>query len=177
MLDSNITYLNHGSFGACPKPIFNSLIKWQRRLEKEPVKHLGIEIFELLENSRKHLSNYVKCDKDDIVFFPNPSTALNTVLRSLKLKKGDEILTTNHEYGAMDRAWRFLCKTTEAKYIQQKISLPLNSKEPSTKEPLKFVMYKTLFLYFASIFVLRISIPFQFMFGEDILIKIGDKGQ
>ena len=110
MLDSNITYLNHGSFGACPKEIFNSLVKWQERLEKDPVKHLAFDVFKHLEGSREALSLYVKCHKDDIAFFPNPSTALNTVLRSLDLKKGDEILTTNHEYGAMDRAWRFLCK-------------------------------------------------------------------
>ena len=67
--------------------------------------------------------------KNDIVFFPNPSTALNTVIKSLDLKKNDEILTTNHEYGALDKTWNFICKKRESKYIKQKINLPLNSKK------------------------------------------------
>ena len=134
MLNPNITYLNHGSFGACPKEVFNSLVKWQQLLEKDPVKHLEFDVFRYLEESREALSFYLKCYKDDIAFFPNPSSALNTVLRSLCLEKGDEILTTNHEYGAMDRAWRFLCKKTGAVYINQSISLPLTSKEDFLQE-------------------------------------------
>ena len=82
MLDSNVTYLNHGSFGACPREVFNSQVKWQEILEKNPVKHLAFDVFKYLEVSREALSLYVKCYKDDIAFFPNPSTALNTVLRS-----------------------------------------------------------------------------------------------
>ena len=129
MLDSRITYFNHGSFGACPKPIFNNLIKWQKKLELEPVKHLAYDIFPLLEKSRKSLSDYVGCHKDDVLFSPNPSTALNTVIKSLDLKSSDEILSTNHEYGALDKTWNFICKKTGAKYIQQKIILPLTSNE------------------------------------------------
>ena len=129
LLDKDITYLNHGSFGACPKPIFDSLISWQKKLELNPVKHLAFDIFKYLENSRYELSKYINCNKDDIVFFPNPSTALNTVIKSLDLKPNDEILTTNHEYGALDKTWSFICKKTGANYIKQNIQLPLQSKE------------------------------------------------
>ena len=128
LLDSKITYLNHGSFGACPKPIFDSLIAWQKKLELDPVKHLAFDIFDHLRNSRNSLSEYIGCNKDDIVFFPNPSTALNTVIKSLDLKPDDEILTTNHEYGALDKTWSFICKKTGAKYIKTDIPLPLVSK-------------------------------------------------
>ena len=93
MLDPKITYLNHGSFGACPRPIFEELINWQKQLEYEPVKHLAYDIYDHLEESRDALSKYVNCNKDDIIFTPNPSTALNTVIKSLDLKKDDEILT------------------------------------------------------------------------------------
>ncbi len=134
MLDSNITYLNHGSFGACPKPIFENLIKYQKQLEYEPVKYLDIDILELLNKSRDYLSNYINCNKDDIVFFPNPSTALNTVIKSLNLQTGDEILSTNHEYGAMDMAWRYICKKTGAKYIKKDIKLTLSSKDQFINE-------------------------------------------
>ena len=129
MLDPDVTYLNHGSFGACPEPIFNSLIKWQKKLEREPVKHLAFDVYDYLEESRAALGAYINCDKEDLAFFPNPSTALNTVLRSLKLEKGDEILTTDHEYGAMDRAWSFLSKKKGIKYIKQKVNIPIASKE------------------------------------------------
>ena len=151
MLDSNITYLNHGSFGACPKEIFNSLIKWQKILENDPVKHLDFDIFKYLEKSRDALSSYVRCHKDDIAFFPNPSTALNTVLRSLELLPGDEILTTNHEYGAMDRAWRFLCKKTGSIYINQNISLPLISKEQFIHDFKKGITKKTKVIFLSQI--------------------------
>jgi len=129
MLDPSIIYFNHGSFGACPKPIFNNLIEWQKKLELEPTKHLAYDIFPLLEKSRKSLSNYVGCHMDDVIFSPNPSTALNTVIKSLELKSNDEILSTNHEYGALDKTWNFICKKTGANYIQQKITLPLISNE------------------------------------------------
>jgi isopenicillin-N epimerase len=151
MLDPNIIHLNHGSFGACPKLIFDSLVKWQKLLEREPVKHLAFDIFEHLEKSREALSLYVKCHKDDIVFFPNPSTALNTVLRSLDLKNGDEILTTNHEYGAMDRAWRFLCRKTGAVYINQDIPLPLLSKEHFIHEFKKGISEQTKVIFLSHI--------------------------
>ena len=127
MLDSSIIYFNHGSYGACPKPIFDDLIHWQKQLELEPVKHLAYDIFPLLEKSRISLSQYIGCNKDDLIFTPNPSTALNTVIKSLDLNKGDEILSTNHEYGALDKTWSFICKKTGAKYIRQKIKLPLIS--------------------------------------------------
>ena len=129
MLDPKITYLNHGSFGACPTPVFNELIKWQKKLELEPTKHLAFDVYEYLEQSRISLSNYIDCNKDDIIFSPNPSTALNTVIKSLDLKKNDEILTTNHEYGALDKTWKFICKKTGAKYIQTDIPLPFLSEE------------------------------------------------
>ena len=110
LLDKDTIYLNHGSFGACPKAIFDSLIQWQRKLENDPLLHLAVNIYSYLEKSREALSNYVDCHKDDIVFSPNPSTALNTIIKSLDLHKDDEILSTNHEYGALDRSWNFICK-------------------------------------------------------------------
>ena len=151
LLDPKITYLNHGSFGACPKPIFNSLISWQKLLEKEPVKFLDQNLYQYLEDSRKSLSKYINCNKDDIVFCPNPSTALNTVIKSLKLNSSDEILTSDHEYGALDRTWNFICKKTGAKYIKQKISLPLNSKENFIDSFLSGVNKKTKVIFLSHI--------------------------
>ena len=128
-LDPNVTYLNHGSFGACPKVIFNSLINFQKQLEYEPVKFLDYHLYEYLKESRLALSNYINCDRDDIAFYPNPSTALNTLIRSLDLNKGDQILTTNHEYGALDRTWNFISKKRGCEYVKLDIEIPFLDKQ------------------------------------------------
>ena len=109
MLDPETIFLNHGSFGACAKPIYENLIAWQKKLEKEPVKFFEETIFNALTKSRKALGNYVNCHEDDLVYFPNPTTAINAVARSLKLEPGDEVLSTNHIYGALDRSWNYVC--------------------------------------------------------------------
>lgn len=134
LLDSEITYLNHGSFGACPKPIFEDYQKWQLILEREPVQFITKTGPEFLKNSKNALAGFIGCDPDDFVYVTNPSTAGNIIIKSLDLKEGDEILTTNQEYGAMDRTWNYVCQKTGAKYVQQPISLPLLSKEEFLNE-------------------------------------------
>jgi isopenicillin-N epimerase len=129
LLDPDVIYLNHGSFGACPAPVFAEYQRWQRELERQPVELLGRRAVELLANARQELAEYLGCAANDLVYFPNPTTAINMVARSLDLGRGDEILATDHEYGAMDRTWRFVCQKTGARYIQQPIAVPLTSPE------------------------------------------------
>jgi isopenicillin-N epimerase len=129
LLDPTITFLNHGSFGACPKPIFEDYQKWQLELEKEPVQFIQKTGAGYLKTSKLALAKYIGCDVDDFFFTQNPTIAINTIMRGLDLKPGDEILSTNHEYGAMDRTWHFYCKKTGAKYVQSTISFPIISKE------------------------------------------------
>ncbi len=129
LLDPNVIYLNHGSFGACPQPVFDAYQMWQRQLEREPVQFLGVQAPRLLRTAREALAVHVGCRADDVVFFPNPTTAINMVARSLNLQPGDEILTTDHEYGAMDRTWRFICQHTRAKIVRQTLPLPLEPTE------------------------------------------------
>jgi len=125
LLDPGIVYLNHGSFGACPKPVFEAYQHWQRELERQPVDFLNRQVTGLLAEARAKLAAYLGVEADDVVYFPNPTTALNMVARSLDLRPGDEILTTDHEYGAMDRMWRFVCRKTGARYVQRPIRLPV----------------------------------------------------
>ncbi|MFI0490402.1 aminotransferase class V-fold PLP-dependent enzyme [Flavobacterium sp.] len=134
LLDPAITFLNHGSFGACPKPIFEEYQRLQLEFENEPVYFFLNKSREYLKIARERLSKYVGCESVDLFFTPNPTFAINTIMRSLDLKEGDEILTTNHEYGAMDRIWNFYCKKSGAKYIRQNISLPVVSKEQILEE-------------------------------------------
>ena len=129
LLDPNIIYLNHGSFGACPKPIFADYQKWQVELEREPVQFILKNSLDYLKTSKAALAQYINCDPDDFYFTVNPTVAINTVMRSLDLKPGDEILATNHEYGAMDRIWNFFGRKSGVKYVRQEISLPIISKQ------------------------------------------------
>jgi len=134
LLDKSITFLNHGSFGACPKPVFEEYQRFQLELETEPVDFIQKNLPVYLKEAKKPLAKFIGCEAEDFFFTPNPTFAINTVMRSLKLQPGDEILSTNHEYGAMDRTWNFYCKKSGAKYIRQEISLPVVSKEQMIEE-------------------------------------------
>lgn len=129
LLNPEYTFLNHGSFGACPKPIFVDYQFWQLQLEREPVQffvHTGNEV---MQQSKQALAAFLNCDFDDLVFTMNPSYAMNIIIKSFAMKPGDEILSTNLEYGAMDRTWKYYCEKVGARYIQQQINLPIHSKE------------------------------------------------
>ncbi len=134
LLNINLTFLNHGSFGACPKPIFEEYQRFQLELESDPVDFIQQRQPRYLKTARESLAQYVGCLAQDLFFTPNPTFAINVIMRSIKLNAGDEILATNHEYGAMDRTWNFYCKKSGAKYIRQNISLPIVSKEQMIEE-------------------------------------------
>ncbi|MDW8327581.1 MAG: aminotransferase class V-fold PLP-dependent enzyme [Anaerolineales bacterium] len=127
LLDPDIIFLNHGSFGACPRPVFEEYQRWQRELERQPVEFLGRRFNGLMRAAREALAGYVGTAADNLVYVPNATTALNIVARSLKLQPGDEVLITDHEYGAIVRLWRFVCAQTGARLVIQSIPVPLTS--------------------------------------------------
>ena len=152
LLDPGIYFLNHGSFGACPRPVFEAYQRWQAELERQPVEFLGRRATDLLAASRAALAAYLGAAADDVVYFPNPTTAINMVARNvvrlartkegaaiakhsaheaanspLRLRPGDEILTTDHEYGAMDRTWCYICDQIGVRYVQRSIPLPVTT--------------------------------------------------
>lgn len=129
LLDPEVTYLNFGSFGSCPKPVFEEYQRWQLLLEREPVQFIAVNSVANLKASRKALAAFVHCNADDLVYVTNPSYAINIVAKSLKLEAGDEVLSTNIEYGALDRTWNYYCRKAGAKYVRQPIPLPVSSKE------------------------------------------------
>ena len=128
-LQDGITYLNHGSFGACPKMIFDNYQDWQLKLEKQPVKFFSDEVYTALEHSRIALSQFLGCDQDEILFFQNPTTAISNIIYNLNLKSGDEILMTDHEYGALVRAWNVWGKKNNIHIKTAKIAIPLCSED------------------------------------------------
>ncbi len=151
LLRKDITFLNFGSFGACPKPIFTQYQQYQLELEQEPVQFIIKTGLEYIKSSRVALSNYLQCNANDIVLVTNPSYAVNLIAKSLPLKAGDEILTTNLEYGACDRTLNYYCEKMGAKYIQQPITLPISSKEVFIDEFFKGLSAKTKMIFISHI--------------------------
>ena len=166
-LNPDITYLNHGSFGACPIDTMNKYFKLQRQLENQPIDFLANNINESLKTARSHLAKFVNCNLNDLVFFPNPSTALNMVIKSLDLKKGDEVLTTNHEYGALVKTWRYICTQTSSKYIEYSPDLPLKSPSDFINGLLEKISDKT-----KVIFISQITSPTGLVFPVKKLCKV-----
>jgi isopenicillin-N epimerase len=150
-LDPEVIFLNHGSFGATPKPVFAEYQAWQLRLERQPVLFLGRELDGLLRESRAALGEYLNADADDLVYIPNATHGANIIAHSLALQPGDEILTTDHEYGACDYAWEFNCQKTGAAYIHQHIPLPLCLEDEIVEQLWQGVTPRTRVIYLSHI--------------------------
>ncbi len=130
LLKKDIHFLNFGSFGATPKPIFDYYQQWQRVLEAEPVQFMAFDGYEYLATSRAALANYLHIeDKDDLVYITSPTFGVNVIAKSFPLEEGDEILATNIEYGACDKTWEYYCEKKKAIYRRQPITLPITNKE------------------------------------------------
>jgi isopenicillin-N epimerase len=129
LLRPDVAFLNHGSFGACPRPVFERYQWWQRELESQPVEFLGRRAPELMRQARQALGAYVNADANDLVYITNITVGVNIVARSLELGPGDEVLGTDHEYGACDRVWRFISRKTGATYRQARIGTPVTTHE------------------------------------------------
>ena len=134
LLDPDITFLNHGSFGATPRPVFESYQRWQRELERQPVEFLGRRSDELLNFARARLAAYLGTSRDNLVFVTNATLGVNIMARSLTLGPGDEVLASNHEYGALDRTWGYLSQQSGFKYINHRVSLPVKSVDQWVEE-------------------------------------------
>lgn len=129
LLDPEVAFLNHGSFGACPGPVFERYLGYQRELESEPVDFLTRRLPGLLAEARSELARYLSADAADLAFVTNATTGVNLAARSLPLGPGDEILATDLEYGACDMAWEWIARRTGARYVRAAIPLPLASPE------------------------------------------------
>jgi isopenicillin-N epimerase len=127
VLDPGLVFLNHGSFGACPLPVLEAQARWQREMERNPVAFLGRRSAGLLAEARAVLAGQLGADPADLVFVTNASTGVNTVARSLRLRAGDEVLTTDHEYGACDNTWRLACAASGAVYRRAPVPLPFQA--------------------------------------------------
>ncbi len=143
LLDRDITFLNHGSFGACPIPVLEAQTSFREQLEREPLRFLMREFEPLLDSARNELAAFIGTSGDELAFVPNATTGVNAVLRSLSFAPGDELLTTNQEYNACRNTLDFVASRTGAKVIVAQVPFPIESSEQVVEAVIKCVSPQT----------------------------------
>ena len=143
ILDPNITFLNHGSFGACPKLILDEQTKLRTSLESDPVTFMESTARELWAESLVRLSKFINADSEGMTFVTNATSGVNTVLKSLDLKPNDEIIVLDHSYQACWNAVDFITKKAGAKTVVATIPFPIDSNEQIIEGILQNVTERT----------------------------------
>jgi isopenicillin-N epimerase len=136
LLDPGVVFLNHGSFGACPRPVFEEYQRLQRELERQPVEFLALErrFAGLVDDARRSLAAYVGADERNLAFATNTSAALNAAIRSLPLGPGDEVLLGDAEYGGLLILWEHVARRTGARLVHR----PFDALEPGPRTRIVF---------------------------------------
>ncbi|WP_257459935.1 aminotransferase class V-fold PLP-dependent enzyme [Archangium lipolyticum] len=142
-LDPEVTFLNHGSFGACPTAVLEEQSRLRARMEAEPVRFLHRELEALSDAARGALGTFLDADPDDLAFVNNATTGVNTVLKSLRFDPGDELLTTDHEYNASRNALDFVASRWGVKVVVAKLPWPVTSAQAVVDTVLAHVTGRT----------------------------------
>jgi isopenicillin-N epimerase len=142
-LDPEITYLTHGTFGACPEPVLAYQRTLVDRLEARPVQFLDRELPDLLDAARTSVAAFLHADPDGLVVVPNATAGVSTVLRSLRFRPGDELLTTDHEYNATLNALQAVADEQRARVVRVSIPLPVRHPEEIVEALLAAVTPRT----------------------------------
>lgn len=142
-LDPGVTFLNHGSFGSCPKDVLHFQQRLRDRLERQPIQFLARDLEPMLDQARAELAAFLGTKADHLVFVPNATGGVNTVLRSLAFRPGEEWLVTNHEYQACRNALEFAAERAGAKVVVTDIPFPIAHPDEAVKAILGRVSSRT----------------------------------
>jgi isopenicillin-N epimerase len=142
-LDRRVVFLNHGSFGSCPRPVLAQQRRIRARLEREPVQFFVRELERQCDEARHALALFLGAAADDLVFVPNATAGVNTVLRSLRFARGDELLVTDHEYNACRNALDFVAARARARVVVAPLPFPLRRADQVTEAVLGRVTPRT----------------------------------
>lgn len=153
LLRDDVVYLNHGSYGACPRPVFEAYQNWQLELERQPVAYFDpFGVFpERLKEVRAALAEELGTAADNVVGQVNATAGLNIVAQSLDLQPGDQILTTDHEYAALEKTWAYVTRRTGAEVVVVEVSLPLTDEAQFTDTVLAGFTDRTRVLFLSHI--------------------------
>lgn len=142
-LDPAIALLNHGSYGATPRPVLAAQDTWRQRMESEPVRFFSSELEPAMDVARQSLGAFVGADPDDLAFVPNATAGFNTVLRSLRFAPGDELLTTDHAYNAAKNAMEYVAARDGATVVIGAVPFPISGPEEVVEAVLSAVTSRT----------------------------------
>src|SRR2546422_2434715 len=142
-LDRNVVFLNHGSFGACPREVLRHQAALRDEMETQPVRFLSRELDDRLDDARGVLAAFVGTDADDLAFVTNATSGVNAVLRSLTFSPGDELLTTDHAYPACRNALTFVAGRAGAQVVVAKVPFPVASADEIVDAVMRSVTSRT----------------------------------
>ena len=172
LLEPGISFLNHGSFGACPAPVLEAQRAWRERMEAEPVRFLDRELEGHLDEVRRELARFLNGDPDGIAFVPNATTAVSTVLSSLRFEPGDELLAGDHEYNATLNALRAAARRDGARVVIARIPFPIHDPSEVTDAYLDAVTPRTRLALIS-----QVSSPTALLFPiEEIVRELDRRG-
>jgi isopenicillin-N epimerase len=143
LLDADVAFLNHGSFGACPRPVLERQQELRALMEREPVEFLVRKLAPLLDESRRRLAELIGAQAADLVFVHNATGGVNSVLRSLKFEPGDEILVSSHDYNACRNVACYAAQRSKATVVEAPLPLPIASPGQVTEAVLRCVTART----------------------------------
>jgi isopenicillin-N epimerase len=127
LLDPSVVFLNHGSFGSCPRPVLEFQQAIRLRMERQPVQFFVRDLEALLDEARTALAEFIGAAPENLVFVPNATAGVNTVLRSLSFEQGDEVIVTNHEYNACRNALDVVAARCGLRVVVAEVPFPLRS--------------------------------------------------
>jgi isopenicillin-N epimerase len=142
-LDPEVVFLNHGSFGACPREVLAHQAALRAEMEAEPVRFLSRELDDRLDAAREALADFLGADADDLAFVTNATSGVNAVVRSLPLAAGDELLITDHAYNACRNALEFVAARSGARVVVAAVPFPVASADSVVEAVLARVTPRT----------------------------------
>jgi isopenicillin-N epimerase len=144
-LDPGVVFLNHGSFGACPRVVLAAQAEWRTRMERQPVQFLWRDLPGLIDGAREELARFLKAEPENLVFIGNATSGVNAVARSLQFQAGDELLTTNHDYNACRNVLAEAAARAGARVVVAKVPFPLTDEQEIINAILAAVTKRTRF--------------------------------